>query len=225
MKQNNLMKIKSWVIPLLMVAFLVFVGVGCGGNKQPPAPEKPADTAVDTAEDTVEDTDPAEGELDLIPDDPAEEEDTTPLTGEYQRKSQRDPFIPVVEAPQKNVPKPAVVEVEKPPIDEGPIMPTRTGPVEIDGATVGVQVSGIMAVGGGYQAILTGAGGRSYMVSTGQKLGDYTVSQITRDTVVLTTSDYIARLRLKEDIGSPGTGAKPGQPDDSGPTAPAPPPQ
>ena len=217
MKQSNLRIVKLMLIPVLLVAFLLFSGVGCGGNK-PPTPAATTAAPSDTVDDTKDDTTAPEPT-------PTIEEDTpTPISGDFKRRTKRDPFIPVVQPHKENVPVPTVVAVNPNPIDDTPVMPTKTGPTEIDASTVGVEVTGIMRVGGGYQAILTGSGGKSYLVRVGQKLGDYKVAQITRDMVVLKTNDYIARLRLKEDIKTPG-GKKPGQPNDAGPKAPAPPPQ
>jgi hypothetical protein len=96
---------------------------------------------------------------------------------------------------------------------------------------IGVTISGIMRVGGGYRAILNGSGGSSYIVTTGEMVGDYTVTSINARSVVLTYKKggniYRATLKLKSDHGSSGKGGGTAPKTDAGPRAPggeAPPP-
>lgn len=214
--------ISLW-LPILLIVFLLVFPVGCQQGKTTPV-EKP-----ETQETKAEITDEAEPEV--------EETETPvsrPITGEFKRKSNRDPFIPVVGKPQEKVaerrpqPKPEPQpkepdEMTQPqPKPQKPEKPQEPQIMEISEEEAGVRISGIMRVNGGYRAILTSKGGRSYTVSPGQKVGDWTVAQINNKSVVLKAEGYVAKLKLPEDVGAPGKKAG-GKEPEKGPQAPEPP--
>lgn len=141
----------------------------------------------------------------------------------FTPKSSKDPFMPVV-GPQGS--------------DETPVTPvnttdktvkTETGKTEtitstgsavgtfqstpatvtqISGEQIGVKVTGIVKGKKGYTAILSSGQGTGYLVNAGQKLGDWKVTSITKDTVTLKTKKYVAMVKLASEFDSSAKGTK-----------------
>lgn len=66
-----------------------------------------------------------------------------------------------------------------------------------------IKVTGIVRSGGSYRAILTGPE-NSYIVAAGEKLGAYSVSSITSNTVTLTYQNHKFTLPLEQETFGPG---------------------
>lgn len=66
-----------------------------------------------------------------------------------------------------------------------------------------IKVTGIVRSGGTYRAILTGPE-NSYIVAPGEKLGAYSVSSITANTVTLTYQNHKFTLPLEQETFGPG---------------------
>lgn len=66
-----------------------------------------------------------------------------------------------------------------------------------------IKVTGIVRSGGTYRAILTGPE-NSYIVAPGEKLGAYSVSSITSNTVTLTYQNHKFTLPLEQETFGPG---------------------
>lgn len=215
------MKVKHYkIVSLLWVSILLLTLLAYAGcAKKPPAPA--ANVPTDTAAATAVTESPIEAS-------PTPEEETPVVTGDFRRKSNRDPFIPPIKPwEDPNKPKPPVVITTQ--TTAAPTRVISKGPqtIEVGPETVGIEVAGIMKVGSGYTAILTNkATKKGYVVSTGQKLGEWTVASITADTVTLKATQnkniYVARLILKEDFKTTGPGPKAGNipTPDAGPRVP-----
>ncbi len=113
--------------------------------------------------------------------------------GSYQRRTDRDPFMPPVG------PKTAPEKTEKPVEIQQPIKPDTTTPkapeiIEVDS---GLSMTGVISTPAGNWAIILGPGGRSYLAGQGQQLGDWKVSSISDTEVVLRHGNMISRLPLK----------------------------
>lgn len=189
----------------LLAAFLFFVGCQSGGGtpatttaaakKAPPATATAkAGTATPTAEAPATALAPTESPT------PTEEESAS-IIGKMTRRTNRDPFIPVVSNP--DAVKVVVKETRKPGGKPTKIVPEKPQDKEIDPQ---IQVTGITAMSHGYMAILKSNSGKSYMVSQGQKVGDWNVSSVTKTQVILKAPGYIARLNLKEASSEGKTG-------------------
>lgn len=153
----------------------------------------------------------------------AETEETfAPIEKTFKPRSTRDPFMPCVGK------KTAPVDENKPvqqPGDKGKKVETinvGTGKGSDVKTPVGVgqkkirlvdvsdqiQVTGIMKSGGINQAIIN-HNGNGYLVKPGQRLGDWTVTSIGRNTVVLMAKRTKAVLKLESDIAKPKGGGVP----------------
>ncbi|MCE1248069.1 MAG: hypothetical protein LWY06_15620 [Firmicutes bacterium] len=227
-----------WIPVLLLILMVQFLGCQ---SAPPPPPAAPAPDAAKAQVD-IKASPAATAKTDASPSPSATvaEEDSGPIIPTtFKPKSKKDPFVPVVPgaqdaAAQQQTPTPVVEDTKTP--EDGkkgtvkqvhqPKPQVKKGPtlIEVKEGDVGVTISGIMQVGGGYKAILNGAGGSSYIVATGEPVGDYTVSSITARSVVLVYKKggvtYKATLKLKANTGSPGKGGGTAPKTDSGPKAP-----
>ena len=202
------------VIPFLLVMMILIVG--CQGDTKPASPE---------AETTTEAKIEAEPEASPSP---TETEEAMPvISKEFTRRSRKDPFMPVVgKKGMETAAQPTPVATAEPDspglppppgdtkepdetVDMGIETPKPKKPkiVEVPSEEVGVEVRGILKTGGSYRAILTSNGGASYVVTTGQKVGEWKVSSISGDSVVLTAKGYKAKLPLQTEDLSTGEGA------------------
>lgn len=201
------------MIPFLLVIFVLIMGCQGGGTSQPA--ETPTQEA--TIEATSEPT-PT----------PTETEEAMPaIEATFTRRSTKDPFMPVVgkkgeetlavapEQPEDAPPPPGgeTPDVTKKPAGTGEVVivtpkSKKVKIVEVPQEEVGVDVRGILKTGGGYRAILASDGGTSYVVQTGQKVGEWTVSSIDSQNVVLTAKGFKAKLHLQTEVLSPGEGSK-----------------
>lgn len=207
--------VSTVMIPFLLVIFVLIVGCQGGGTSTP------AETP--TQEATIEATsEPSPS--------PTETEEAMPaIEATYTRRSTKDPFMPVVgkkgaETAAAETPVPTEAppppgegtpgpEVSGTPGEPGNVTivtpkPKKAKIVEVPSEEVGVDVRGILKTGGGYRAILASDGGASYVVEPGQKVGEWTVSSIDSQNVVLTAKGFKAKLHLQTEDLSPGEGSK-----------------
>jgi hypothetical protein len=167
-------------------------------------------------------------------------------------KGRRDPFVPFGgAAPTADNPVPTTTKNPEPQQSKGPETGTKPpigvpAPTETAAAPVEipVNVTGTYVSGGKNFAILTSqSGGPSFVVSTGDKVGEYKVKSISATRVILTWSgkDYIVKMKtfgphstkgpetkasLTEEQGKPKTlqaPAKPAAPQGGGQPQTAPP--
>lgn len=220
--------VSTVMIPFLLVIFVLIVGCQGGGTSQP------AETP--TQEATIEATsEPSPS--------PTETEEAMPaIEATFERRTHKDPFMPVVgkQGAETAAVETPVQPTEAPPTPGGGTpevseTPGETGNVaivtpkakkakivEVPSEEVGVDVRGILKTGGGYRAILASEGGTSYVVQAGQKVGEWTVSSIDSQNVVLTAKGFKAKLHLQTEDLSPGEGSKKIK-SVEGPKVPAPP--
>ncbi len=152
------------------------------------------------------------------------EENFAPIEKNFKPRSTRDPFMPCVGKKIDQVP---VKQTVKPVGDEGKKggknqvskqnIDKVAPPVKIDRVKKGIQlvdvsdkiqVTGIMRSGGINNAIIN-HNGNGYLVKPGQKLGEWTVSSISKNSVVLVGKKYKAVLKLESDIVSSKGGGIP----------------
>ncbi len=222
MSRNKFRILMGLWLPLMVLALIL--AVGCQGKK--------ASTPKETAS-PQEKVEIAESSSPTVSPTETPTEAPKPITGKFKRRTNRDPFIPVVAKPsrkRKGHKKPKPVAIIKPAtptpaVKPSPVKkePEKPEIVEIGEREAGVRISGIMKVPGGYRAILTSTSGRSYNVRPGMKVGDWTVAQITSNSVILKAEGYIARLKLEENIGPGAKGSKKPTSSEKGPSAPKPP--
>jgi len=230
--RNETRKIISTIwIPVLMVVFVLCLG--CQGGTPAEAPGEDAAKSTVAIESAAPEASPS----------PTETEPEMPVIPEiFVRKSKKDPFMPVVGPKGKvaaTAPPPVAVtptgekggtetiEPLPPDIPVGEKTPTKKPTIrKIGPEEAGVEVKGILQTGSGNRAILGSASGTSYNVKAGQKVGEWTVSSITNNSVVLTGKGYKAVLPLLSDMEAPGKGEKPkSSAPEPGPKVPAPPPE
>lgn len=118
----------------------------------------------------------------------------------------RDPFVdPTLGAAPvaQNTPEPAAT----PDAGAGPGKTGDGGKVDAKPEVVvqkpDIKVTGIVRSGGSYRAILTGPE-NSYIVASGEKLGAYSVSSITANSVTLTYQNHKFTLPLEQESFGPG---------------------
>lgn len=219
-----------WV-PILMFALLF--SWGCSQKAPAPEPSKPAETTKAPEETETPEASPSP--------EMTEDDDQPIVSSVFVRRSRKDPFSPVVGRPipgQPDLLPPETAVVDTPETPAGPpagtpVAPTTGGPVAvktgapvpvrpsapkaspqpvmIDGAQAGISVSGIVKAGASYRAILSSSGGASYVVTRGQKVGEWTVASIDPRTVILTGKGYKAKISLSEDMEGPGLKGKKGK--------------
>lgn len=117
----------------------------------------------------------------------------------------RDPFVnPTIGQSVATTPPPAA---QTPPVDNdgGPDAGDRATPAspEVVVQKPDIKVTGIVRSGGTYRAILTGPE-NSYIVAPGEKLGAYSVSSITSNSVTLTYQNHKFTLPLEQENFGPG---------------------
>lgn len=130
-------------------------------------------------------------------------------------KGRRDPFVPFGGAmPDNTTPQPAPTKTQQP--KSGQPMPQPGGEQKAaPPANVPVVVTGTFISGGKNFAIVQGeTGGPSFMVSTGDKVGEYYVKSVTAQKVVLTWSgrDYDVKMKTMDSpIKGGGASTAPGK--------------
>jgi translation initiation factor IF-2 len=132
-------------------------------------------------------------------------------------KGRRDPFVPFGGAmPEGNVtPQPEQTKAAETPKPAQPGQPPQQGGAPQKAAppaSVPVVVTGTFISGGKNFAIVQGeGGGPSFMVTTGDKVGEYYVKSVTVQRVVLTWSgrDYIVKMKAMEGPSKGGGSAAP----------------
>ncbi|MCD4782271.1 MAG: hypothetical protein K8T10_00420 [Candidatus Eremiobacteraeota bacterium] len=187
-----------WIPVLLMI---LAVCIGC----QQEAPKEEAKAPV-----VIESKTPEPSPTSTVE---AQEPDVV-ISANFVPKSTKDPFVPVVRRQGEEAAPPPVVTpgdsagVPGPPsggteLPSGEEVPgaeeTPKGPQVIGEKEAGVYVTGIMRIGGRYSAILSSEK-RSYIVKSGQKLGDWVVSGITQKNVTLSGKGYKAILKLPDEL-------------------------
>ena len=151
-------------------------------------------------------------------------ESFAPIEKNFKPRSTRDPFMPCVGKKIDQVPVKQTVTTIKDEGKKGTEKVVNSGridriapPVSDNQVKKGVQlvdvsdqiqVTGIMRSGGVNNAIVT-HDGNGYLVKSGQKLGEWTVSSVTDRTVVLRAKNYKAVLKLESDITNPKGGGIP----------------
>ena len=86
-----------------------------------------------------------------------------------------------------------------------------------------IKVTGIVRSGSGFRAILTGPE-NSYIVAQGEKLGSYTVTKVTSNSVTLTFKKNSFTLPMEQEVFGPSGSKTEGESGGAGPGAGAPPP-
>jgi len=219
-----------WIPVLLMI---LAVCIGC--QQQAPVEEAKAPVVIESKTPEPSPTPTAEAP-----------EPEAVISANFTPKSTKDPFVPVVrrQGEETAAPPPVTPDTTGEPgppsaTAEGPsgegadIGPTAEetprGPQIITEKEAGVSVTGIMRIGGRYSAILSSEK-RSYIVKSGQKLGDWVVSGISAKSVTLSGKGYKAILKLPDEMkalkgksGTGVTGTAPGQEpeEDKGPKLPS----
>jgi hypothetical protein len=201
----------SFTITMLVVVALMIFPCGC--QKAPVSEPSPTETAgTPGATDTVT----------ITPDTPTPtpEVSETPAAGKTAdlkpyslSKGRRDPFVPfgATSGPQ-TVPE---IKPETPGSTDLPQPDMVPGPQPDSEVTdVPVQVTGTFVSGGKDWAIIRSAsgGGPSFMVSVGDKVGEYLVKSIDSSKVVLVWSgkEYIIKMQQFGPYSSPAKGSTTG---------------
>ncbi len=194
------------VFAMIAVLLITFQG-GCQTTSTTPtATSTPTETAgTPAATDTVTIT--SSGTPAPTPEVSATPEKKSEVQPYSLSKGRRDPFVPFGGAAPSSgggattkTPEP-IVKVTKAPDGTAPSVapPVSTGGQDSGmPAEVPVQVTGTYASGGKNYAILTSAsGGPSFVVSTGDKVGEYKVKSISGTRVVLNWSgkDYVLKMK------------------------------
>ncbi len=192
-------------ITIFMIATLV---VFCGCQQAPaPSPSEPAETqtgpgATESITITPETATPTP-EVSSTPSKPA---DLAPYT---LSKGRRDPFVPFGSGPAEEVaPTPVKPVAEQTPGAQPTMdMPRPVGAPSKGVSNVPVQVTGTFVSGGKNWAIITssGGGGPSFMVSAGDRVGEYLVKSIDSSKVVLVWSnkEYVIKIQTFGPQGAP----------------------
>jgi len=199
--------ITSYLVFAMIIAYLVTFQGGCQSSSTTTTPPStPAETAgtpaaTDTVTITSSGTPAPTPEASATPNKKSTEVQPYSLS-----KGRRDPFVPFGGA----VPASGGGAQTQAPVVTAPKGPTGTipsvaPPVSTGGGqesgmpeSVPVQVTGTYASGGKNYAILTSAsGGPSFVVSTGDKVGEYKVKSISATRVVLSWSgrDYVLKMK------------------------------
>jgi type IV pilus biogenesis protein PilP len=200
-KNRNLVIVCMWMIILGMVFLLL---PGCQGQSTP------AHTGAADGEGSADDAGSPDALETPFVTTVTEEK---PITGQFVRRTKRDPFalpggassvvndIPeIVTNNTQTQPTP-----DKTPTTGGPSgTPKPDGPMYIKPETIGVTITGIMKSGNQYKAILKTQSGKDYMVASGDKVGEWTVSKIDADSVMLKAKNFYSKVVLDTDIGGPG---------------------
>lgn len=195
------------ILWLSVIMVVIALCVGCQSGAQNPPPAKPDDSAKKPV--VIVSKTP-----DKSPTPQQSDEPEPIINSTFKRRSERDPFIPVVKkeepvqpgtptaAPPVS-PTPGTGSTPKPGATETPKKPA--GIVEVKPEQIGVSVVGIMKVDGGYKAILNSKDG-SNIVAVGEKVGDWVVTGIDTQAVFLRNKGYKVKLSIpKDNLGKGGT--------------------
>jgi len=184
----------------ILFTFLAVAAIFPIGCSQP-SPSPTAPTATDTVTITQPTPSPTQEETPAAT--PATPGKTGELTPYSLTKGRRDPFVPFGGVMPESQTQAAPVKTETPkPAQQGapkqPVQQKAAAPVV---ETVPVVVTGTFISGGKNFAIVQGeGGGPSFMVTTGDKVGEYYVKSVTAQRVVLTWSgkDYLVKMKAMD---------------------------
>jgi len=195
-------------VTIVLVATLIIVSTGC---QQAPAP-KPSETASTGpgATETVTITPETPTPTPEVSSTPTKQTELAPYS---LSKGRRDPFVPFgTESAPPTKPTPTSTNEKPTPGGTTPIAPpVAGGGPQASPSSVPVQVTGTFVSGGKNWAIITSSagGGPSFMVSTGDKVGEYVVKSVDPSKVVLMWSgkEYVIKMQSFGPNSTPkGTG-------------------
>ncbi len=203
-------RVIAFGILFTFLAMAAMFPMGCSQTPSP-APSQTQPVATDTVTITPTKPSPTPEATTATPAGPGKSSDIAPYS---LSKGRRDPFVPFGGAmPDNTTPQPAPTQKVQPkPVQSGQPMPQAGEQKAAPPASVPVVVTGTFISGGKNFAIVQGeTGGPSFMVTTGDKVGEYNVKSVTAQRVVLTWSgkDYVVKMRTMDNPMKGGGGAAP----------------
>jgi Tfp pilus assembly protein PilP len=215
MKKNSVLV--NLYVCMAVLAIIIMLIPGCQGGGS-----SPAQTEENTEVETTLEVEPVKEEEPSTPVTVVEEK---PITGNYIRKTSRDPFaLPGIAA---NIDIPSMVFTNDGKNPDGTVKPTTgqkpgtVAPIYVKPEDIGVAVSGIMKTGGKYRAIITNKSGKDFVVTAGEEVGEWTVAQINADSVMLKAKNFYSKLVLESGISTPDMKKGSEKSEDTGPKVPS----